>query len=185
MKLRIFAILSLIAGSFAFVSCIDDEATDEVILANDKAAIEDYLNNNSVVNVKEFHDEATGLRVIWQEVSESGLEVNVGDTLKVDYIGKLLSNKVFDTSIEQVAKDEGVYNSTRVYSPLDFPLGDINFRLISGFEFGVSQMEQGDKATVFIPSRYGYGRQGSSAIPANSPIIFELDLIEVAPGPQQ
>lgn len=183
MKIRIFAILSLIAGSFAMASCIDEEATDDVILAKDKTAIEEYLASNTLVNVKEFYDETTGLRVIWQEVSGSGMGVTNGDTLKVDYIGKLLSNKVFDTSIKQVAIDEGLFSSSRVYTPLDFPVG-FNL-LIPGFEFGVGQMEQGDKATVFIPSMFAYGKQGSGSIPSNAPIIFELDLIEVTQGPQQ
>ncbi|WP_223275900.1 FKBP-type peptidyl-prolyl cis-trans isomerase [Algoriphagus aquimarinus] len=186
MKIRIFAILSLIAGSFAMASCIDEEATDEVILANDKAAINAYIDTTTIVNVKEFHDEASGLRIIWQEVSDSGMGVTNGDTLKVDYIGKLLSNKVFDTSIKQVAVDGGIFASTRVYTPLEFPVG-FNL-LIPGFEFGVGQMEQGDKATVFIPSRYAYGQQGTNGvvpIPSNAPIMFELNLIEVTQGPQQ
>lgn len=183
MKIRIFAILSLIAGSFAMASCIDEEATDDVLLANDKAAINAYIDTTTIVNVKEFHDESSGLRIIWQEVSGSGMGVTNGDTLKVDYIGKLLSNKVFDTSIKQVAIDEGLFSSSRVYTPLDFPVG-FNL-LIPGFEFGVGQMEQGDKATVFIPSMFGYGKQGSGSIPSNAPIIFELDLIEVTQGPQQ
>lgn len=182
MKIRIFAILSLVAGSFALASCIDDEATDDVILSNDKTAIEEYLATDTVVNVKEYYDEVTGLRVIWQELSGSGLGVTIGDTLKVDYVGKLLSNKVFDTSIEQVAKDEGIFSTSRDYLPLDFPIG-YNF-LIPGFEFGVSLMEQGDVATVFIPSKFGYGKQGSASIPSNAPIIFELNLIEVTPGPR-
>lgn len=183
MKIRVFAILSLIAGSFAFASCIDEEATDDAILLKDKAAIAAYLDTASIVNVKEYHDEVSGLRVIWQELSGSDLAVSAGDTLKVNYIGKLLTNKVFDTSIEQVAKDAGVYSGSRKYEPLVFPVG-YNF-LIPGFEFGVGQMEQGDKATVFIPSYYGYGQQGSGAIPSNAPIMFELDLIQVTEGPQQ
>lgn len=183
MKIRIFAILSLIAGSLAFASCIDDEATDSAILAKDKIAIDEYLVANTIVNVKEYYDEVSGLRVIWQELSGSGLGVTAGDTLQVDYIGKLLSNQVFDTSIEQVAKDKGLYSSGRKYVPLNFPVG-YNF-LIPGFEFGVGQMEQGDKATVFVPSQFAYGKQGSGSIPSNAPIIFELDLIKVTQGPQK
>lgn len=186
MKIRIFAILSLIAGSFALASCIDDEATDDAILANDKSAIEDYLETNTLVNVKEYYDEVSGIRVIWQEVSDSGLGVTSGDTLKVNYIGKLLSNKVFDTSLEQVAKDEGLFSQTRTYAPLKFPVG-YGF-LIPGFEVGVGLMEQGDKATVLIPSLFAYGKQGTNGIvpiPSNAPILFELDLLEVTQGPQQ
>jgi FKBP-type peptidyl-prolyl cis-trans isomerase FklB len=54
---------------------------------------------------------------------------------------------------------------------------------ISGFEFALSMMHQGEKATVIFPSRLGYGSQASGSIPANSPLIFELDLVQVKKGP--
>ncbi|MEB2779565.1 FKBP-type peptidyl-prolyl cis-trans isomerase [Algoriphagus persicinus] len=186
MKIRIVALLSLIAGSFAVASCIDEDATDDVILSNDKASIQEYLNTNTLANVKEYHDEVTGIRVIWQELSGSGLGVEAGDTLKIDYTGRLMSNKVFDTSLEQVAKDEGVYVASRTYKPIEVPIG-YGF-LIPGFEVGISLMEKGDKATVLIPSLFAYGKQGTNGvvpIPSNAPILFELELKEITQGPQQ
>ena len=59
--------------------------------------------------------------------------------------------------------------------------------MIPGFELGALQMEVGDKATVFMPSEFAYGRQGSSdgRIPSNTPIMFELELVSVTPGPEQ
>lgn len=185
MRIKLVPAVALIFGNFALFSCIDEGATDEALLANDKAAIEAYLETDTLVNVKEFHDEATGLRVIWQELSNSGVEVKASDTLTVDYVGRLLSGKVFDTSIEDVAKDAGVFNSDRTYKPLVFAIG--YGRLIPGFEIGLSKMEEGDKATVIIPSYYGYGKQGSSdgRIPANTPILFELDLQKVVEGPRE
>ena len=185
MRIKLFPAVALIFGSLSMFSCIDDEATDDALIANDKAAIEAYLETDTLVNVKEFHDEATGLRVIWQELSDSGVEVKASDTLTVDYVGRLLSGKVFDTSIEAIAKDAGVYNSSRKYKPLEFPIG--YGRLIPGFEIGLSKMEEGDKATVIIPSLYGYGRQGTDdgSIPPNTPIMFELHLQKVDEGPRK
>jgi FKBP-type peptidyl-prolyl cis-trans isomerase FklB len=165
------------------VSCIDENETDEVILARDKEAIADYIAKNTLVSVQQFEDPISGIRVIWQEVSKSGIKVQDGDTLRVDYTGKLLSNKVFDTSIESVARTAGIFALGRAYIPLKFPLG--RGLLIPGFEYGVSQMEKGDKATVFIPSMFGYGNNSSGDIPANSPLIFELSLIDVKDGPQK
>ena len=46
-------------------------------------------------------------------------------------------------------------------------------------------MEKGDKATVFIPSIFGYGKNSSGEIPLNSPLIFELNLVDVKDGPQK
>ncbi|WP_057939059.1 FKBP-type peptidyl-prolyl cis-trans isomerase [Algoriphagus resistens] len=186
MKIRVFALLSLIAGSFAFASCIDDDATDDVIFNEDLAEIQAYLDTTSIVNVKEYYDEGRGITVIWQELSGSKDTVSLGDTLKVNYVGRLLNNRAFDTSFEDIAKDEGIYNSQRDYDPLVFRVGI--GQLIAGFEIGTLQMEVGDKATVFIPSYYAYGKQGTSGvvpIPANTPILFELELLDVIPGPQQ
>ncbi|MCE7055019.1 FKBP-type peptidyl-prolyl cis-trans isomerase [Algoriphagus sp. AGSA1] len=184
MKIKVFAILSLIAGSLALASCIDDEATNEVIFNEDIAEIQAYLDTTTIVNVKEAYDEGRGITVIWQELSGSKDTVSLGDTLRVNYVGRLLSNKAFDTSIEEIAKEEGIFNSQRKYDPLRFRVG--LGQLIAGFELASLQMEVGDKATVFIPSYYAYGRQGSSdgRIPPNTPIMFELELLEVTPGPQ-
>ncbi|MDR7129804.1 FKBP-type peptidyl-prolyl cis-trans isomerase FklB [Algoriphagus sp. 4150] len=185
MKIRVFAILSLIAGSFAFASCIDDDATDEVIFNNDLAEIKGYLDTASIVNVKKVYDEGRGITIIWQELSGSKDTVSLGDTLRVNYVGRLLSNKAFDTSFEDIAKEEGIFSSQRKYEPLKFRIG--LGQLIAGFELGALQMEVGDKATVFIPSFYAYGKHGSSdgRIPSNTPIMFELELLSVTPGPKQ
>src|SRR5690606_23308380 len=76
--------------------------------------------------------------------------VSIGDTLKVNYVGRLLNNRAFDTSFEDIAKDEGIYNSQRDYDPLVFRVGI--GQLIAGFVIGTLQMEDGDKATEYITS---------------------------------
>lgn len=182
MKIKPSFLFALLLASVGLVSCIDENETDEVILARDKEAIADYIAENTLVSVQQFEDPISGIRIIWQEVSKSGIKVQDGDTLRVDYTGKLLSNKVFDTSIESVARTAGIFATGRAYIPLKFPLG--RGLLIPGFEYGVSQMEKGDKATVFIPSIFGYGNNSSGDIPAHSPLIFELNLIDVKDGPQ-
>ncbi|WP_296702270.1 FKBP-type peptidyl-prolyl cis-trans isomerase [Algoriphagus sp.] len=183
MKIKLYSLIALIAGVASFASCINKEESAEAVYARDVAAIEDYIQNSSLTNVKEYNDPTYGIRIIWQEVSGSGIPVELGDTLRVDYTGKLLSNKVFDSSIESVARDNNIYSSGREYIPLRFRIG--LGALIFGFEYGVAQMEQGDKATIFIPSGSGYGRNPNGEIPANSPLIFEMDLIEVVAGPTE
>ncbi len=183
MKIKPSFLFALVLTSVGLVSCIDADETDEVILEKDIKAIAEYIAENPLVNVKEFTDPTSGVKIIWQEVSKSGIKSEKGDTLRVDYTGKLLSKKVFDTSIESVAKANGIFATGRSYIPLKFPLG--RGLLIPGFEYGAAQMEKGDKATVFIPSVYGYGNNSSGDIPPNSPLIFELNLIDVKDGPQQ
>lgn len=183
MKIKLYSLVALLAGAALLASCVNKDETSEVVYARDVAAIEDYIQNSSLTNVKEYVDPVYGIRIIWQEVSESGITVELGDTLRVDYTGKLLNDKVFDTSIESVARDNNIFSSNREYIPLRFRIG--LGALIFGFEYGVAQMEQGDKATVFIPSESGYGRNPNGEIPANSPLIFELDLIDIVPGPTE
>lgn len=160
-----------------FSGCVSDEENTQIIFERDLRNIELYLTENAIPSVKEFRDPVTGLVLIWQETSASGKLPVVGDTLKADYIGKLSNNKVFDTSFESVAKDNNLFNANRVYAPLEVLFG--YGQVIPGFEFALSKMEMGDKATVIIPSVYGYGSQESASIPKNSILIFEIDLVEV------
>lgn len=161
-----------------FAGCISDEANLELLLDRDKQAIENYLQENLIPSVKEFVDEPTGVRVIWQELSESGIKPEVGDTLFVNYTGKLLNNNIFDTSIESIARDNNIFNSNRTYEPLGLLFGF--GQVILGFEFALSVMEEGDKATTIFPSLYGYGSDDTNPdIPKNSPLIFELELVRI------
>lgn len=182
MKFKPSFFLIPLMTAVGLASCVDANETDEVILEKDILAIAEYIIANPLVNVKEFTDPSSGVKIIWQEVSSSGIKSENGDTLRLDYTGKLLSNKIFDTSIESVAKANGIFSSGRNYIPLKFPLG--RGLLIPGFEYGASQMEEGDKATVFIPSVYGYGNNASGEIPPRSPLIFEMHIIDVKDGPQ-
>ncbi len=182
MRLRKYSLLAFALASFGFFSCVDSQQTDEAILDVDKRAIAEYLEDNPIANVQEFNDEVTGIRIFWQELSNSGQEAAIGDTVSVDYTGRLLTNRVFDTSIEQVARDNNIFSEARAYIPLRFLLG--RNQLIQGFEFAVEQMELGDKATVVMPSLWGYGNAAAGDIPANSPLIFELDLVRVDEGPE-
>ena len=65
-----------------------------------------------------------------------------GDTVKVDYTGKLEDGTVFDTSTSR--------------GPLEFMIGD--GQIIPGFDSAVIGMNVGDKKTINIPSDQAYGQ---------------------------
>ncbi|PZV86147.1 FKBP-type peptidyl-prolyl cis-trans isomerase FklB [Algoriphagus aquaeductus] len=182
MNFRLFAFAALLIGSVSMYSCIDPDQTQEVLLQRDKEAIEKYLQENSIASVKEYQEPIEGFYMFWQVSTQQERNALLrGDTVRVNYTGRLLNNKIFDTSLEQVARDNNIFNSARNYQPLRFPVG---YGLtISGFEFAISMMHPGEKATVIFPSRLGYGNQANGEIPANSPLIFELELLEVKKGP--
>jgi FKBP-type peptidyl-prolyl cis-trans isomerase len=182
MKSRLFAALTLLVGALSMLSCVDSDQTQEVILQRDKEAIQKFLQENPIASVKEYSEPIEGFYMFWQ-VSTKPERNNLlrGDTVSVNYIGKTLDKKIFDTSIEQVARDNGVFSAGRKYQPLRYAVG-YGFT-ITGFEVAISMMHAGEKATVIFPSRLGYGTQASGGIPSNSPLIFELELVQVKKGP--
>lgn len=183
MNFRLIAFAALLFGTASLVSCIDPDQTEEVILVENKAAIEKYLLENPMTGVKEYKEVDEGVYMFWQVSVDSLLNsIKAFDTVTVDYTGKFLNNTVFDSSIEQVAKDNGVFSAQRRYEPLRFPIGTGRGAII-GFEFAVSLMKPGEKATVIFPARLGYGSSGKDNIPPKSPLIFELELINVKRGP--
>lgn len=80
--------------------------------------------------------------------------VETGDTVSVNYAGMLEDGTVFDTSIESVAKEAGVYNPSRNYAPLTFVVG--SGQMIQGFDNAVIGMKVGDTKTVTIPPDEAY-----------------------------
>jgi FKBP-type peptidyl-prolyl cis-trans isomerase FkpA len=139
--------------------------------------MENYIKKNKIKSTKL----PSGLQVV-TTLEGKGVQPVVGDSVLVNYTGKLLSGKVFDTSSPEEAKKANMFNAQRPYAPLSLKIGAPG--IIPGFEQGVMQMKKGGKATVIIPSSLGYGEQGMQGgmIGPFTPLIFELELIEVFPG---
>lgn len=108
-------------------------------------------------------------------------------TLYLNYTGKLLSGKVFDTNIAKVAKDNQIYSATKSYAPVkinraakytDITMGDSS-DLIDGFQAAIYMMHPMEKAITAFYSPLGYNYSGSgSVIPPYAPLVFELELVK-------
>ncbi len=89
--------------------------------------------------------------------------VAAGQTIKVDYIGKLLDGRVFDTSKLSVALNDAEYpktlsftlRSNTSYTPLSFEVGA--GKMISGFDAAVVGMKVGQTKTVTLTPDEAYG----------------------------
>ncbi len=100
-------------------------------------------------------------------------EVTEGDTVKVDYTGRLENGEVFDSSIEEEARKGGVYDDGRNYQPLEFKVGA--GKVIKGFEEGVKGMKMNEKKEVEIPPEDAYGESGDHPL-AGKTLIFEIEV---------
>ncbi len=89
--------------------------------------------------------------------------VKQGDTISVKYYGYIYyggERRIFDTNIEQVAKDNLTYPKTVSYKwtgnfePLTFKVGD--HTMIPGFEKGVIGMKLNETKTIVVPPSEGY-----------------------------
>merc|ERR1711977_123350 len=92
-----------------------------------------------------------------------------GDLLVVHYTGWLAkSGKKFDTTVDV----------RRRYAPFEFVVG--TGYVIKGWDIGLMDMCPGEKRRLTVPSSLGYGKKGlRGVIPANSTLIFLIDLIDI------
>lgn len=149
-----------------------DEAQKQRI--KEQAIIKKYLADNKLTNAKST---ASGLHYVIRKAGK-GVQAAAGKTVKVHYTGKFLNGKVFDTSVEAIAKTSNKYSPGRKYKPIEFQLG--RGRVIRGWDEGIALLKAGDKATFVIPSALAYGPRGAgSDIPPNSVLVFDVELVGV------
>ncbi len=135
------------------VSADKISAVDQTQLQKDIVAIDDYLTSKSIVAIKD----PTGLRYV---ITKAGDDTRpcLESKVVVKYAGRLFNGAGFDAAV----------------NPVSFPLNG----LILGWQIGFPNFGKGTKATLYIPSGFGYGVNGSgTTVPANANLIFDIELI--------
>ena len=94
----------------------------------------------------------------------SGGEVHSGDYITIHYLGTLENGQKFDSSY-----DRGIPFQTRI------GVGEV----IDGWDMGVIGMKVGGKRKLTIPPQLAYGDRSVGSIPANSTLIFEVELLKI------
>lgn len=118
-------------------------------------AIENYLQVNNISNAIKSE---SGFYYIIEEPGTGAKPQDGCTTVLVNYKGALVNGAVFEESTNQT-----------------FELGSV----IKGWQAGLLLIAGGGKIKLFIPPSLAYGVNGTSSIPGNAMLIFDIDLVKV------
>lgn len=131
-------------------------AKAEAILNEGLAFLESNKNKSGVIVLP------SGLQ--YEIITEgSGAKPTATQTVTCHYHGTLTNGTVFDSSVKRGA-------------PASFPLN----RVISGWTEALQLMPVGSKWRLFLPPQLAYGSMQVGSIPANSTLIFEVELLGIS-----
>lgn len=130
----------------------DLEDSTKVATATEIADIKSYLTSNGLT----ADQHSSGIHYQIQTAGNKD-KPNLCSDVSVKYTGMLLNGTVFDQSTSTVT----------------FPLKN----LIVGWQLGIPLVGKGGKIKLFIPASLGYGGITQPKIPANSHLIFDIELI--------
>lgn len=171
MKKRAIAI-TLAAATLGLAACGSDYTTANIPDGSDKVPAGLEVNVKPIVVPAALKDKpkvtlASGKvpskLVVKNRIVGTGAVAKAGSTITVNYVGVLFKNgKEFDSS-------------WKGGKPATFTLGQV----IPGWNQGIPGMKVGGRRELVIPAKLAYGAQAQPTIPANSPLVFVVDLLAV------
>ncbi|MBI3888261.1 FKBP-type peptidyl-prolyl cis-trans isomerase [Candidatus Nomurabacteria bacterium] len=131
------------------------------------------VNNNTNNSVNNVADNATPTPAPTGQVPEGsaplGTVAKTGDTVAMNYTGRLADGTVFDSNVDPKFKH---------VQPFIFTLGA--GQVIPGWDKGIVGMKVGEKKTLVIAPADGYGAAGAGGvIPPNATLTFEVELLGI------
>jgi len=129
-------------------------------LKHDDAIIDQYLADSGITNVIKS---TSGLRIVIHKQGFGSFPVQ-GQTVRINYEGRLLDGTIFDSS----------YDSQTAYQ---FTIG--YGYVISGMDEGIQYIQERGIATIYVPSPLGYQGREYGNIPANSILVFDMELLSI------
>lgn len=109
--------------------------------------------------------------IVQDSVVGTGAAAAPGDEVTVHYVGTLTTGAIFDASA----------NHPETANGFSFTLGA--GQVIAGWDRGIVGMKVGGKRTLIIPASLAYGNRAvGNVIPANSDLIFQVELLNVKKG---
>ena len=154
--------LALFAAGLLLAGCAGSKAVTQATAAPKPAA---QTAATPAAPAAAAPDAPLGTLQITDHVLGSGSEAASGKRVTVNYVGRLLTGRQFDSSY-----DRG--------QPFSFVLGA--GQVIPGWEQGILGMKVGGKRELIIPPHLGYGATGAGGvIPPNATLVFDVELLGV------
>ncbi|MCB0506814.1 MAG: FKBP-type peptidyl-prolyl cis-trans isomerase [Chitinophagales bacterium] len=129
------------------------EKTDQAAI--DKAILLQYIADSSLT----VDSSTSGLYYSIADTG-TGLSPNSSSYVTVHYKGYFTNGTIFDQS-----------SGT--------PIKGFLTSFIAGWQEGLPKIKKGGKIKLLIPSALAYGENGNSAIPGNTVLIFDVELLNV------
>jgi len=118
--------------------------------------------NNNLNNSNTSMIQGMKVEILKQGTGEGA---KTGDNVVVNYVGTLPDGTKFDSSVDR-------------NQPFPLTLGVTS--VIQGWQLGLVGMKVGEKRKLTIPPELAYGAQSPSPlIPANSTLVFEIDMLSI------
>jgi len=136
--------------SFLVTSCGSDDPEKQA--ERDRKKILDYIEKHQL----DAHELESGVFYVIDQEGTGGFPTENSSVI-INYTGKLLNGKLFDSGIGRT----------------------FNLRqTILGFRYGIPMFNRGSSGLLLIPSGLGYGPNGTYTIPPNAVLIFEIEMID-------
>ena len=158
-----FAILIVLVLAISAPGCLKDSScsyTPSVRLnqeqhQTDVANLEAYLTQNNI----QAESLSGGIHYVIHTKGTGNTPTSC-NAVSVTYEGRLMSTGA-------------IFDSTS--TPVAFSLSN----LIPGWQYGIPLIKEGGSITLYLPSGYAYGSNGTGSIPPNSNLIFDIELVDV------
>lgn len=178
MRTKLLLLISL--ATLAFASCSKDDETDTIWAENNKAAFYKTVTSEGFETIE---SESKVGSIAYKEIkSGEGKTPLYTDRVKVLYTGWYKNvdwNKgdTFKNEDGITVRNKIVFDSTadRNNVPSIFAVSGV----VDGFSTALQHMKEGAKWEVWIPAELGYGAAPQRNIPANTTLVFEIELVEV------
>ena len=148
------------AVDYAACATDDSELQNQNVDRTGKGAFPDVTGDDSPVIAAGKGSEPTDKVLVKTLKQGDGALVCPGATIKANYVGTLWDGTVFDSSYKRG-------------EPSEFSLDQV----VKGWTYGLAHTHVGDRVELIIPASLGYGNQARGNIPANSTLVFVVDVL--------